>query len=686
MSDPDAVTGYPDDPSAEGEVFGPYRLLELLGRGGMGEVWRAYDTRRERTVAVKRLSGGWADVPEFRKRFRLEARATAQLSSEHVIVIHDYGEIDRRLFIDMRLAAGGDLGDLIGDHPDGLPPAQATDLCTQIADGLEAAHHARLIHRDVKPSNVLLAPDSGGHRAYLVDFGIAKVADELTSTGLTASGHALGTPAYMAPELIDGSRPAGPASDIYALGCVLFEMLTGRRVFRATTTAALMHQHLTQTPPAPSSVRPGLAPFDGVLARALAKDPDERQADAASLAREAAAAGAQRPLGRAARDDDPTIDPPLLVAPARRWRGRRTLLAVLAVVVLIGGVTAAVVATLPSTTAQPATPARPAVVGPVVPGTPQQLAISTQGPNGLAFSADGAYAYVTDGAANTLLVENTATGATVASVPVGPDPTAVALSPDGARAYVTNTGTDQAPAQSVSVVDTATNTAVATVTVGTGPIGAVVTPDSRFVYVSDNGTFPNPARSVSVIDAETNTVAATIPVADGPSRPAISPYGSYVYVPGFGGQGEAASTLSIINTASNTATTVPAGDTSPSAVIASRDGRRVYIVCQGATGTPGSVQVLDTATRTLSALGVGPVDSPLAGALSPDGRTLVVPNWGLDQSPGNSVSVIDTTTGAVHKVTLPGRPYEAAVTPDGTAAWVTTADPGGVWRIPLTPS
>ena len=277
----------------DAEIFGPYRLIELIGRGGTGEVWRAFDIRWDRTVALKRLAGPEARDHVFRERFRNEAQLTARLSSPHVIPIHDFGEIDGRPYVDMRLVAGGDLAAAIRRSRRGLGRERAAGLVAQIASALDCAHEIGMVHRDVKPSNVLL--DGGDvDFAYLVDFGIARLATE-AGNRLTGSGVTLGTPAYMAPELLTGSEPASAASDVYALGCVLYELLLGRRAFTGTEPMVLVHQHVSGHVPVPSRHDRSLAAFDPVLRRALAKEPVGRYPTAGALARAATAAAAAPP-------------------------------------------------------------------------------------------------------------------------------------------------------------------------------------------------------------------------------------------------------------------------------------------------------------------------------------------------------------------------------------------------------
>jgi serine/threonine protein kinase len=200
--------------------FGPYRMDALIARGGMGEVHRAYDTQHDRVVAVKLLAGHVADDEAFRQRFIREARAAARLREPHVIPIHAYGEIDGRLYLDMRLVEGPDLSTILANRGP-LDPAAAVDVIRQVASALDAAHAEGLVHRDVKPSNVLV---DGSGFAYLVDFGIARSmgpAADITGTGIP-----VGTVAYMAPERF-ATEPVDHRVDVYSLACLLYQCLTG---------------------------------------------------------------------------------------------------------------------------------------------------------------------------------------------------------------------------------------------------------------------------------------------------------------------------------------------------------------------------------------------------------------------------------------------------------------------------
>jgi serine/threonine protein kinase len=249
----------------------------------MGEVYRAYDAVHQRVVAIKLLLGSLSADPEYRARFEREARIAASLREQHIIPIHRFGEIDGRLFIDMRLVDGEDLGKVLA-RDGALDPRRAVGIVAQIAAALDAAHDANLVHRDVKPANVLLADHASGmaDSVYLVDFGIAR--DSTANTSLTVTGAAVGTPDYMAPERFTAGR-IDRRADIYALGCLLYEMLTGRKPFAGGEYPALLFKHLNAEPPKPSAARAGIpVALDAVVARSMAKNPDERFGTAGELA------------------------------------------------------------------------------------------------------------------------------------------------------------------------------------------------------------------------------------------------------------------------------------------------------------------------------------------------------------------------------------------------------------------
>ncbi len=370
------------------EQFGPYHLEELIGRGGMGEVFRAADTLRKRTVALKRLRPESIADPEFDARFRAESELAARLRSAHVIPIHDYGEIDGRLFIDMRLVDGEDMGRRL-KRCGALPAADVVPVIGQVAGALDAAHAAGLLHRDVKPSNVLLSPSDGidgRYFAYLVDFGIARSVDD---TGLTGTGHLVGTLDYMAPERFSNDGPDHRA-DVYSLACVLFEALTGTKPFTAESIAGLLYSHVNAPPPRPSTRHCGVSPaFDAVIGRGMAKDPRDRHPTAGALA--AAARAALTTTGptpapawnllstsaTAPTDDGTTVNLRLLAPgsggpatagdppPSRPRRRGRLMAAVAAVTAAVVAAAVAWVAVLPQTPAA-ADPMRMTAVLPII--------------------------------------------------------------------------------------------------------------------------------------------------------------------------------------------------------------------------------------------------------------------------------------------------------------------------------
>ncbi|VVJ18581.1 Uncharacterised protein [Amycolatopsis camponoti] len=368
--------------------FGPYRVESLIARGGMGEVHRAYDTRHDRVVALKLLSADFAADHEFQERFRREAHAVARLREPHVIPIHAYGEIDGRLYLDMRLVDGDDLGTrLSAGGP--LTPAEAVDVVGQVAQALAAAHAEGLVHRDVKPSNVLVGATGF---AYLVDFGIARAAGP--GTELTATGGAVGTLDYMAPERFTDA-PVDHRIDVYSLACVLHQCLTGSKPFPASTAASLIGAHLHQPPPRPSTLRPGLpAAFDAVIARGMAKNPAERFGGVTELADAARAAlGGTSPIPAAAPPTRPATRVEPAVSPPRASKAPWVVAGVALLALL--GVVGWFAVLQPSTRAQPAaTSAPPTSSAPAappsspVPVTTTRVSVRTSVATSVASGAD----------------------------------------------------------------------------------------------------------------------------------------------------------------------------------------------------------------------------------------------------------------------------------------------------------
>ncbi len=346
----------------------------------MGEVWRAHDTEMDRVVALKMLLPHYAQDPDFESRFRREARAAARLDDPHIVPIYDVGETDGRLFVTMRLIDGVNLQALLDAGP--LATDRAVHIIEQIASALHNAHQAGLVHRDVKPSNILLAHNDF---AYLIDFGIARGAGD---TALTSPDTTIGTWAYMAPERFNTGE-AAPSSDVYALACVFYQCLTGHPPFPGDTLEQVAVGHMVTPPPHPSEEGNTIpTAMDQVITTGLAKQPTDRYPSTMALAaaaREALAAstdplGATRPTQPApllARDPVPPAGgPPLPSAPPVKKRRRPGVLigALAAVAVLVAGGVFAVVnftsddkpaaATTPSNTAAASPPAPPPNTGP----------------------------------------------------------------------------------------------------------------------------------------------------------------------------------------------------------------------------------------------------------------------------------------------------------------------------------
>ena len=277
-------------PLAPGTLLGPYEIGSPLGAGGMGEVYRARDTRLDRTVAVKILPQQLSSDPSRKQRFEREAKTISQLNHPHICVLHDIGHQDGIDYLVMECVEDETLSKRLEKGP--LALAQVLKLGAQIADALDKAHRSGVVHRDLKPGNIMLTP--GG--AKLLDFGLAKLAAPLASlvtltatkqeSPVTQQGTIVGTFQYMSPEQIEGRELDG-RSDVFSLGAVLYEMATGRKAFEGKTQASVIAAILEREPPLVSSLQP-MAPaaFDRIVKTCLAKDADERWQTARDLARE----------------------------------------------------------------------------------------------------------------------------------------------------------------------------------------------------------------------------------------------------------------------------------------------------------------------------------------------------------------------------------------------------------------
>ncbi|HEX5780963.1 MAG TPA: protein kinase [Solirubrobacteraceae bacterium] len=309
-----------------------YRIEGLIGSGGMGVVYRVYDTVLERVVALKVMTPALAGDPQFRARFARESRHAGAVVHPNVVGVFDVGEEDGQLYLVMAYVDGASLDALIAQGP--LPPHRVADILTQVATGLQAAHELGLVHRDIKPGNILIDKLDV---AYITDFGLAvAVADRAT---ITQTGDFAGSLDFVAPERIQGST-GDAAADIYALGCVLYTALTGRVPFPRDSHAATLFAHVSDPPPRPSAINPALAPFDVVVARAMEKRPEQRHRSAQDFATELAGAvdaptivpAPTPPPPPAATDDFETLppamympvpEPPAPQSAPRGWRWPR---------------------------------------------------------------------------------------------------------------------------------------------------------------------------------------------------------------------------------------------------------------------------------------------------------------------------------------------------------------------------
>ncbi|HEX5164287.1 MAG TPA: serine/threonine-protein kinase, partial [Thermomicrobiales bacterium] len=273
-------------PSANliGQIIGSYRIDALLGSGGMGHVYRATHVQLRRPVAIKVLDSDAATDPTFQARFLREARAAASLSHPNIVHVYDFGEQDGRPFLAMELVPDGSIGELQRSGP--LDLVVGLDLVRQAAQGLAAAHEREMVHRDIKPDNLLLAartpaaPELAPYTVKIADFGLARLAD---SGPLTQAGVAIGTPAYMSPEQCQGLQ-VDPRTDIYSLGIVLYEIATGSRPFNVRSLSDAVYQHVHVAPPPPRQVAPDLsADVEQIINRCLAKQPADRYQRAGAL-------------------------------------------------------------------------------------------------------------------------------------------------------------------------------------------------------------------------------------------------------------------------------------------------------------------------------------------------------------------------------------------------------------------
>ncbi len=673
-----------------GEEFAGYRLLSVLGRGGMSIVFRAENPRLGNVIALKVLDPELANNDVFRSRFLEESRIAASMNHPNVIPIHDTGSSDGLLYIAMRYVSGTDLRQMLKQRGV-LPTDETVFLLSQAARALDAAHRRGLVHRDVKPANLLIerGTDEGDpEHVYLTDFGITKHMDGVS--GLTSAGALLGTIDYIAPEQVRGMSVLGMA-DQYSLGCVLYECLTGRLPYEKDFGTAIMWAHVEEPPIPATRARPGLPPgIDDVFAKVLAKLPGDRYDSCRSFMNDAGhALGLSEPMpgsgsigmmpgsgavpyptelaggyssSEPSRDryesrGDPTsswpVSQPLppppttadpIVAPPgpgrpgghrRRGRGGAWLVAALALL-LVAGAAAGVTLVL----------------------TGGHKNSGASGGSSASRSATSAGSATASGSASS---SGSATGSaagvplpTVAGkVTVGQSPNYIAVAPNGKFAYITSAGSGV-----ITVLDTATNKVTGTMNFHLGPTQSVsISPDSRTAYVSVYGNHATPL--VAFIDTATRTVTATVPVDNfqpGPSATSLD--GRFLYVPNhnLSPTGAHENVVDVIDLASKTVVQSIPTAANPHWVVFDKANGQIYVSDHLST----FVTVLNASNNSfVQNIEVG--ETPHAEALSPDGSRLAVTSFD-----GNEVFVINTATNKEIKVVPIGRnPLDVVYSPDG---------------------
>jgi YVTN family beta-propeller protein len=706
---------------------GNYRLDCLLGSGGMGEVYKAYDTQRDRFVALRLLPRALSGDREYLKRFQRESYVAARLREPHVIPIHGFGEIDGQLFIDMRMVDGADMR-LLLDTSGRIAPRRAVHLISQVAQALDAAHADHLVHRDIKPSNILI---TFSDFVYVVDFGMARSIGG-RQTSLTITGPTIGTLHYVAPERFADHDVDGRA-DVYSLACVLHECLTGAPPYKGKDLPALVYAQLYSGPPAASSLVDGVpSALDAVIAVGMAKDPRDRYQTAGMLA-----AAAREAL----LTESPTRPTTQLRAPRRigitapAWQagtavaawpgaakppgpeaepaGDRSAEGFLyngtqpAIADSVGGrgglrppdmlqgislLEPADGSGLPPGVAAGRSARRPewrrlgvlilaAVAGLAIPIMLVLIASARPHPGGsdAARNAGDTASTGTPGAASSL--PGIAVPAVAGEILVGHTPSYVQVAPNGKFAYIANPG-----AGVITVLKTADDRVSGTIKISQGPPQFVsFSPDSQTAYVSVYNTSDS-VHLIAFIDTATGTVTSTVPVDNhtpGPSTTGLD--GRYLYVPNhnmaMSGPGE--NVVDVIDTASKQLVGRIAVPANPHWVAFGKNGRFYTTDHMSAT-----VTVLNAQNNGIIAeIQVG--ETPHSEAISPDGSRLAVTSFD-----GNEVFLISTATDKmVARIPVGREPLDIAYSPDGrylytvnnldnTVTVIDTADNRVIGEIP----
>jgi len=726
-----------------GEEFAGYRLVSVLGRGGMSTVFRAENPRLGNVIALKVFDPSLAADDSFRTRFLEESRIAASMNHPNVIPIHDMGSSDGLLYVAMRCVTGTDLQQMIKERGR-LQPDTAVSLLEQAARALDAAHRRGLVHRDVKPGNLLVeGADEGSEpdHVYVTDFGISKHIGGRT-------GQSVGTIDYVAPEQIRGISVLGLA-DQYSLGCVLYECLTGRVPFEKDLDAAIIWAHVEEAPVMPTVLRPDLPPaIDNVFARVLAKRPGDRYEsckDFMAAARDALGSLADplspsetpRPPQAASgpvpdpaesgpvadpAESGPVADPAESEAAyqADAYAPQPPAYRPLELTHESASVFRAPTADWSAFTPAPKPPPLRLEDPPVPPGAPggtrrNQDRSRDRGwlaaAGALLIAVGGTAAAVTiiltggrsspaAGSASAASMSPTAGGSartgaagaggsapslavpTVAGkIPVGQTPSYIQVAPNGKYAYITNPG-----ARAVTVLNTANNQVSGTIKIPQGPPQFVsFSPDGRTAYVSVYNTRGS-VHLVAFVDTATGTVTSTVSVNNvtpGPST--ASPDGRYLYVPNhnmtMGGRNE--NLIDVIDTTAQKLISKIAVPPNPHWIVFGKNGQ-IYVTDHMST----TVTVLNARTNAIiKEIQVG--ETPHSIAISPDGKTVAVTSFN-----GNQVFLIDTATNQeVGTIPVGRNPLEIKYSPDGrylftannednTVTVINAADKHVIARIP----
>ncbi len=618
-----------------GDEFAGYRLRSVLGRGGMSTVFQAEHPRLGNVVAIKVLAPELASDDMFRTRFLEESRIAASMNHPNVIPIHDMGSSDGLLYIVMRYVSGTDLRQMVKKRGR-LQPEVAVFLLSQAARALDAAHAKGLVHRDVKPGNLLVErsnDDDDPDHLYLADFGITKRV--MTHTGLTSTGQFLGTVDYVAPEQIRGPSVAGMA-DQYSLGCVLYECLTGRVPFEKDMIPAIIWAHVEEDPVQPTLLRPDLPPaVDGVFARVLAKQPGDRYRncrefmDAArtALGDRAIAPGPPRPASGSYTPTEMGLSATAIDYPGAPGAPSAPSAPVPT------GYAAASPAGYAAAPVAPAYPAAPPAAAPIgYPGELTHEKAASLAPDTEAMFVGSQPRPPRDSTiASHRRQPATAppgdgdSGRSGGEPPGGHGPRRGMFRSRRAGLTVLILAVAAAVAVPVALVVTASH--------GTKPGGASSTQSSGSTAATRTAAAASSAPSLAV-----PAVAGNIQVGQSPSYIQIAPNGKFAYIANPG-----AGAITVLNTASNRVSgTIKIPQGPPQSVSFSPDGRTAYVSVYGSHSAP-LIAFIDTATGTVTS--TVPVNNitPGPSTTSPDGRDLYVPNHNLVMGgPGdNIIDVID---------------------------------------------